>query len=177
MRLAIRALILTAALAVPMLPAPAPAQTTDVRLGGIRTDRNAPVEITADRLEADQAAGRALFTGNVVVTQGPLRLTAPQVEVVYAGDGSGAMDRAVATGGVTMTSGDDAAEGQEAVYTIAEGIIVLTGDVLLTQGPQTLAGQRFTADLDDGTGVMEGRVAVVIPPRADPADGGAARSD
>lgn len=155
------------ALAALLLPATAAAQTTEVQLGGIRTDPDAPVEITADRLEADQNAGLAIFTGDVVMIQGPMRLTAPRVEVFYATDGSGDMDRAHATGGVTMTSGEDAAEGQEAVYTIADGVVVMTGDVLLLQQGQTIAGQRFTANLDDGTGVMEGRVAVVIPPRQD----------
>lgn len=154
-------------LATLLLPAPAAAQSTEVQLGGIRTDPNAPVEITADRLEADQNAGIAVFTGNVVMIQGPMRLTAPRVDVFYATDGSGDMDRAHATGGVTMTSGEDAAEGQEAVYTIADGVVVMTGDVLLLQRGQTIAGQRFTANLDDGTGVMEGRVAVVLPPRQD----------
>lgn len=139
------------------------AQTTEIALGGIRTDRNAPVEITADRLEANQAAGTAVFTGNVVVGQGPLRLTAPRVEVIYAIDDGSRMDRVLASGGVTVASGPDAAEGQEAVYTLADSTIVLTGNVLLTQGATTMAGQRFTANLADGTGRMEGRVAVVIP--------------
>lgn len=170
MTLSLRALALLAlCLAAPS----AGAQSTEVKLGGIRTDPAAPVEITADRLEADQGAGIAIFTGNVVVGQGPLRLTAPRVEVFYATDGSGDMERAHATGGVTMTSGEDAAEGEEAVYTIADGIVVMTGDVLLTQTGRTLAGERFVARLDDGTGVMEGRVAVVIPGRAaDPAQAG-----
>ena len=157
------------ALLVPV--APLWAQSTEIALGGIRTDRNAPVEITADRLEADQAAGTAVFLGNVVVGQGPLRLAAPRVEVIYATGDTGRMERVLASGGVTMTSGSDAAEGQEAVYTLADSTIVMTGDVLLTQGPTTIAGQRFTANLADGTGRMEGRVAVVIPAAPAPADG------
>ena len=39
-------------LAALLLPAAAAAQTTEVQLGGIRSDPNAPVEITADRLQA-----------------------------------------------------------------------------------------------------------------------------
>ena len=148
------------------------AQTTKVALGGIRTDPNAPVEITADRLEADQARGTAVFSGGVVVHQGPLTLAAPRVEVIYASDGSGGMDRVLASGGVTMTSGTDAAEAAEAAYDVSAGVVVMTGNVLLTQGPTTLAGQKFTADLSDGTGVMEGRVAVTIPAREGTGTGG-----
>lgn len=154
-------------LAVLVVAGPAMAQTTEVSLGGIRTDPNAPVEITADRLDADQAAGTAIFTGNVVVIQGPMTLAAPRVEVIYEQDGSGTMDSVLASGGVTMTSGTDMAESDDADYAVESGIMVLTGNVLLTQGPTTMAGERLTANLDDGTGVMEGRVAVVIPGRAE----------
>lgn len=164
----LRALILAAGLAA----GPAVAQTTEVALGGIRTDPDAPVEITADRLEADQAANTAVFTGDVVVVQGPMTMAAPRVDVIYAADGSGVMERVLASGGVTMTSGPDAAEAEDADYTVETGIMVMTGNVLLTQGTTTIAGQRLTAHLDDGTGVMEGRVAVVIPPRQDAETGG-----
>ena len=58
----------------------------------------------------------------------------------------------------------DAAEAQEAVYTIGSGVIVLSGDVLLTQGPSAMAGQKLTINLKDGTGVMEGRVTTTFQP-------------
>ena len=166
LRSPLRALTLSACLFAGV----ATAQTTQVALGGIRTDPNAPVEIEADRLVANQEQGSALFSGNVIVAQGPMILSAPQVEVYYSADGSGGMDRVRASGGVTMTSGTDAAEGQEAVYTVESGVVVMTGNVLLTQGNTTLSGQRFVADLSDGTGVMEGRVSVVIPANPDPAN-------
>lgn len=162
-----RALILAALLAA----GPAAAQTTEIALGGLRTDPNAPVEISADRLEANQTGGNAVFSGNVVVGQGPLRLAAPRVEVVYAADGSGGVDRVLAMGGVTLTSGPDAAEAEQAVFSIESGQVVMMGNVLLTQGATTIAGQRLTANLEDGTGLMEGRVAVVIPSSRDGGDG------
>lgn len=150
-----------------LISAPAAAQTTEVALGGLRTDPDAPVQITADRLQADQDAGTAVFTGDVVVVQGEMVMAAPRVEVFYAADGSGTLDRVHATGGVTLTSPGDAAEGEDAVYTPADTTVVMTGNVLLTQGTTTLAGQMLTADLSQGTGVMEGRVSMLIPAEAE----------
>lgn len=154
-----RALSLVALLAA----TPAAAQTTEVSLGGLRTDPDAPVQITADRLVADQDAGTAVFTGDVVVVQGQMVMAAPRVEVFYAADGSGTLERVHASGGVTLTSEAEAAEGEDAVYTPADSTVVMTGSVLLTQGSTTLAGEMLTADLGQGTGVMEGRVSMLIP--------------
>ena len=68
------------AAAVPVL---ALAQGTQVPFGGLHHDASQPVEITADRLDVDQAAGSAVFTGTVKVGQGTLRLAADRVDVFY----------------------------------------------------------------------------------------------
>ena len=59
------------------------AQGTNVAFGAIKQDTDAPVEVTADELAVDQATGQATFTGNVVIGQGEMRLSAPRVLVVY----------------------------------------------------------------------------------------------
>jgi lipopolysaccharide export system protein LptA len=92
-----------------------------------------------------------------------MRLTAPEVQVDYAADGK-RIARLHATGGVTLANGGEAAEAQEAVYTIDSGQVVMTGDVLLTQGTSALSGKLLTVDLTTGTGVMEGRVQTVFIP-------------
>ena len=81
-------------------------------------DATQPVEITADRLDLDQAAGSAVFTGTVKVGQGTLRLAADRVEVFYAdsaASGTGRVQRMVANGNVTLTNGTEAAEAEHAV--------------------------------------------------------------
>jgi lipopolysaccharide export system protein LptA len=77
------------------------------------------------------------------------------------------IEELVASGGVIVTNLGDAAEAEEAVYTIASGQIVLSGNVLLTQGPAAMAGQKLTINLKDGTGVMEGRVTTTFVPGGD----------
>src|SRR6056297_1297026 len=126
------------------------AQGADVSFGGLRQDTSEPVEIAADRLEIDQDSGAATFSGNVVIGQGEMRLTGARVDVTYSTGEAGEIERLHATGGVTFLSGEEAAEAREAIYTIADGALVMTGDVLLTQGRNTIAGDRLSVDLEAG---------------------------
>jgi lipopolysaccharide export system protein LptA len=142
------------------LSGPAWAQT-NVNLGGIAVDTTAAVEVTADSLSVDQASGKAVFVGNVLIVQGDLRLTAAQVEVVYGTDAS-QISRLIASGGVTFVTADEAAEAQDANYDIATGFLVLTGDVLLTQGPSAISAGQMTINVSDGTATMDGRVRTIL---------------
>lgn len=153
------------------LPVPALSQGAKVAFGGLKQDTSLPVEITADSLEVNQTDGQATFTGNVLVGQGELRLSAARIEVEYDDGGQG-IKTLTATGGVTIVNATDAAEAQEAVYTIASGNVVMTGNVLLTQGPNAISGERLVLNLRDGTGVMEGRVKTVFTPGGGTPTGG-----
>lgn len=139
------------------------AQGMSVGFGGLRQNPDAPIEVTSDSLDVAQADGRAVFTGNVLVVQGDMRLAAEEVRVEY-GSGGGGIDRMHASGGVTLATPDEAAESQEAVYVVATGQLVMTGAVLMTQGAATITGERLVADLRAGTGRMEGRVRTVFQP-------------
>lgn len=154
-----RIFLLTLFLAVQTLPALA--QGTNVAFGTIRQDTSQPVEVTADNLSVDQETGTAIFTGNVLIGQGEMRLSAPRVLVVYRAENKG-IARLEATGGVTLVSGPDAAEAERADYNIDDGTIVMTGDVLLDQGPNALSADRMNIRLDDGTAQMTGRVKTII---------------
>lgn len=152
-----------ALLSLALMAGPALAQQADVRFGGLRQDTTLPVEVNADQLSVDQTNGRAVFSGNVIVTQGDMRLTAGQIEVIYA-EGTTGIERLEATGGVTLVSPQDAAESREAIYTIDSGMVVMTGAVLLTQGDAAISGERLTVNLKDGTGKMDGRVRTIFTP-------------
>jgi lipopolysaccharide export system protein LptA len=137
------------------------AQGTQVAFGAIRQDTSAPVEVSADELNVDQNTGAAEFTGNVVIGQGDMRLSAPRVLVIYRQDEAG-IERLEATGGVTLVSGPDAAESQRADYDIDEGVIVMTGDVLMAQGQSAISADRMTVRLNEGTARMQGRVKTIL---------------
>jgi lipopolysaccharide export system protein LptA len=141
-----------------------------VPFGGVSHDASQPVEITADQLQLDQAAGTAVFTGGVKVGQGALRMAADRIEVFYvegAGGGSGQVERMQASGNVTLSNGSEAAESERATYEVAGGVIELEGDVLLTQGENALSSQSLRIDLNDGTGLLQGRVQTIFQPGAD----------
>lgn len=155
--------ILAVAALASALAAPVRAQEAKIAFGGLAQDTSLPVEVQADTLSVDNANGKAVFDGNVLVGQGEMRLAAARVTVEYGADGK-SIARLLATGGVTIANLADAAEAQQADYSVETGVIVLSGDVLLTQGASALSGQKLTINLKDGTGVMEGRVATTFVP-------------
>lgn len=134
---------------------------TNIAFGGNTANQNAPVEVTADSLSVDQQSGTAIFTGNVVIGQGTLRLAAPKVVVVYRED-SQQISRLQATGGVTLVDGNDAAEAQSADYNLDGRTIVMQGNVLLTQGPTAITSDKMVVNLDSNTAQMTGRVKTVL---------------
>jgi lipopolysaccharide export system protein LptA len=153
-------------LALALHAAPAGAQEANVAFGTIRQDTGLPVEVTADNLTVDQATGTAIFSGNVLIGQGDMRLSAARVLVVYRAENKG-IARLEATGGVTLVSGPDAAEAQRADYNIDDGTIVMTGNVLLAQGASALSADRMSVRLSDGTAEMSGRVRTILQTGSD----------
>ena len=150
----------TAFVVAMLLAAPAFAQT-NINLGGIRADSSAPVEVAADSLTVDQDTGTAVFSGNVVIGQGDLRLSAGSVRVIYD-EATGDITKLNASGGVTFVTATEAAEAQTAVYDLTSGTIVLTGDVLLTQGASALSANQMTVNVNTGTAQRSGRVRTVF---------------
>lgn len=117
-----------------------------------------PVDISADKLDVQHLAGTAVFSGNVVVKQGGLTLTAPSLTAAYTAGGKGGdLDSLTATGGVTITRAaglggatEETATGTTATYTPASQRLVLTGVVTLTRGPSTLSGDKLVYNLATG---------------------------
>ncbi len=159
----IRTMSFTAALVctLGLYSLPAQAQGTQIAFGGLKHDSSLPIEVTSDQLSVDQGTGKALFSGNVIIGQGSMRLSAQTVEVVYASESS-EIARLLASGGVTITNAGEAAEAQRAEYDLESGTVVLTGNVLLTQESSALSGERMVIDLNTGIGRMDGRVKTIL---------------
>lgn len=141
------------------------AAAQQIQFKGLQQDSSLPVEVAADQLSVDQGTGLAVFDGNVVVTQGAMTIKAANARVEYAQDGKG-IAKLYFSGRVTFAGGTEAAQADDAVYTVATGEVVLTGDVLLTQGKTTIAGQKMVYDLQKGTGQMQGRVQTTFTPES-----------
>ena len=117
---------------------------------------NAPVEYAANRIELQDRQDRVVLTGNVVIEQANLRLTAGRTIVDYSDAGSLSIQRISATGGVTVTRGNESARGAVAVYDFNRRVITMTGDVRLQRGGDTLNGGRLTIDLRSGLSSIDG---------------------
>lgn len=139
------------------------AEGTAVGFGGLKGDPTAQVELNADTLTVNQADGSAVFSGHVVVAQGAMKMSADEVRVQYGADKK-AIDTLFATGNVLLVNASDAAQADQAVYTIASGEVVMTGNVLLTQGQAAMSAGKLVIDLKTGVGRMEGRVKTTFVP-------------
>lgn len=159
----LRALGLGLALALAATPAAA-----------VKSDRDQPMDIQADALETRIDEGRATLTGNVLITQGTMRVSAARA--VVSQDERQRVKRAVLEG-QPATLGQDLDDGgrldaraRVIDYDVASGIVVLTGAVEIDQPRGSLRGERVTYDLNTGqlTGGGEGvpgRVSLRINPK------------
>ena len=121
---------------------------------------NAPVDVTADRIEVQDRSDRAIFAGNVHVTQAELSLETPRLTVAYSGgQGGGAnvqIRRLDAAGGVVVKSPSETARGDFGIYDLDRKLITLIGNVELTRQNDRVSGARLVIDLDSGRAVVDG---------------------
>jgi lipopolysaccharide export system protein LptA len=121
---------------------------------------NAPVDVTAERIEVQDRADRAIFAGNVHVTQAELTLDTPRLTVAYSGgQGTNAnvqIRRLDAAGGVTVKSPSETAHGDFGIYDLDRKLITLIGNVQLNREQNQVNGARLVIDLDSGRAVVDG---------------------
>jgi len=117
---------------------------------------NAPVDVNADRIEVQDRADRAIFVGNVHVTQEELTLDTQRLTVAYSSNGGVQIRRLDAAGGVTVRSPSETAKGDFGIYDLDHKWITVIGNVQLTRGPNVVNGQRLVINLDSGRAVVDG---------------------
>ncbi len=124
-------------------------------------DSSAPVDVSANRIEVQERADRALFVGDVHVKQGELTLDTARLTVAYQSAGGVQINRLDASGGVVVRSPSETARGRFGVYDLDRKLITLVGDVVLTRGGSQIVGSRLVIDLDSGRAVIDGGPAGV----------------
>ncbi|GGO92795.1 LptA/OstA family protein [Stakelama pacifica] len=124
-----------------------------------RHNTNAPIDFSADQIELQDKANRAILSGSVAVRQGEMTLDSARMTVHYTGQivgGSPQVSRLDASGNVVITRPDQKARSQYAVYDLNSRVVTLLGNVTLNQGGNVLNGGRVTINLDTGRATIDG---------------------
>ncbi|MFC3283574.1 lipopolysaccharide transport periplasmic protein LptA [Litchfieldella rifensis] len=119
-------------------------------------DASAPIEVVADRLELDDRAGTAIYTGDVDIQQGSMQLTGERVEIQR--NDAGEVSRATATGDRAYIEQKPAPDepvvrgwGRTIIYHAAERRVELIDQAELHQGHDTFDGGYVEYYLDRRT--------------------------
>lgn len=151
--------------------APAQNQNTGVpnALQGFSQNRDQPVKIEAAALEVRDKDKTAIFSGNVVVTQGDVIMKCKDLVVFYDQDdpkgggktatkgsmkaaepgpgGRQSIRRLEARGGVVVIQKEQTATGAIGIFEMKTNTVTLEGGVVITQGTNVLRGDRLVVDL------------------------------
>ncbi|HUG46136.1 MAG TPA: LptA/OstA family protein [Sphingomicrobium sp.] len=122
---------------------------------------NAPIDVSANRIEVHERADRAIFVGDVRVSQADLVLITQRLTVAYESAGGIQIERLDASGGVTVRSPSETANGDFGIYDLERKLITLVGNVRLSRGGSQIAGSRLVIDLSSGRAVIDGGPAGV----------------
>lgn len=127
------------------------AQQTIISKGMVNP--NAPVEITSSDMSVDQKTGLVVYSGNVLVHQGDVRLRANLMRAKL----EGSKPRQIyADGKVVIDSPSGVATGDNGVYDVDPRIVTLTGHVVLTQNQNVLRGEKLVVNLVTGVAKLDG---------------------
>jgi lipopolysaccharide export system protein LptA len=146
----------------------------------IGIDRDSPIEIASDRLDAYNDRRIVVFSGNAVATQGGLAIRSDRLTLHYRdqqkptnqssgepGD-AGNLESVEAKGHVVITEGERAVTGDEAVFDQDSRKITMTGNAVMREGDNVIRGDRIVVFLNENRGVVESteskRVTATIYP-------------
>lgn len=142
-------------------------------IASFRTDPNAPVDIEADQLDANDTAKVATFRGDVKVKQGAFLMRTPEMQAFYTGEagmgdvagtddpgkpkGAAAqLTRIEAKRKVIVTSKDgQTVTGDQGVFDAKANTVTVSGDVVLSQGQNVVRGTRLVIDMTNGESTIE----------------------
>lgn len=137
------------------------------RSGGILPGASAkdPLNIDAGKLDYFEKEQKLVYSGSVIVTNGPSTLKASRITIFLDGKAAAAPaggtsnDRVKhidADGPVTMVSKDQIGTGDKGSYDKAENKVYLTGNVTLTEGDNIVKGDRLVYDVTTGVASVQG---------------------
>jgi len=121
--------------------------------GALSTDKDQPIEIEADSAELDDKKGVTLYEGNVVVTQGSIRMTGDRMTVNYTKENE--LDTVVLTGKPAtyrqLPDKSDVYDESEALqmeFYKSKNLIVLINRAKVKQKDVRFSGDRIEYDTE-----------------------------
>ena len=138
------------------------------RSGGILPGASAkdPLNIDAGKLDYFEKEQKLVYSGSVIVTNGPSTLKASRITIFLDGKGAAAPPEGGASndrvrhidadGPVTMVSKDQIGTGDRGSYDKGENKVYLTGNVTLTEGDNIVKGDRLVYDVTTGVASVQG---------------------
>lgn len=123
------------------------------------TDDNAPVTGSAD--DVDYRPNLTIFSGQVDVRQGEVRILSDRMRVhttdSTAGAGEiGGAHKIEAIGNFYYLTPEQEVRGDKGVYTKANETFTVTGDVVLLQQENVVTGEKLVYNLNTGTATVSG---------------------
>jgi lipopolysaccharide export system protein LptA len=155
-------------LAAGILTGAAMAQQMTITKG--MSNPNAPIDLSADNMAADQNTGMVVYTGNVIVHQGEVKLRADKMRAKLVGNNP---SQIYADGRVVIDAPSGIATGESGVYDVDPRLITLTGKVVLTKDKNVLRGHKLVVNLITGQATLDGgqgkggRVQALFTPKND----------
>ena len=147
----VASMLSAAALAAAAAPAP------NASLG---LDSSQPIAVNADSFLADLKNETGTYTGNVIVTQGQVRLHADEVTVHAPGGRAARME---ASGNVIVDSPSGQAVGDTGTYDVPQQTIRLTGNVVLTKDANVMRGNALEVSMATGLARLTAGTANAAP--------------
>lgn len=146
-----------------------------------KIDKNQPIQIVSDRLDAYNDKKLVVFSGNAVATQGDRIIKSDQLLLYYRKDPSehekkvpknagemGELEKIEAKGHVIITQAERIVTGDDAVFFQDTQKIVMTGHAVMREGRNIIRGDKIVVFLDEDRGIVESnenkRVKAIIYP-------------
>lgn len=135
---------------------------------------DAPLNVDAKSIDVLDANSKAIFSGDVRITQGDMKLNADTVTVFYSRSKKGGdptIERLDAQNNVKLVTPTESASGRYGIYDVTQKTITLVGAVTLTRGESVLHGARLAIDLETGRSKLDGAGTPAAPGQAATAGG------
>ena len=130
-------------------------------------DRQEPIEITSDRMRSENGGQKIIFSGNVVIVQAGMAITADIMEVYNTPDKK-QTEEIVAIGNVDIVRGEKRMKGDRAVYLYQLQKIILTGSpkAIAWEGKDIIEGREMIFLIEKDRFIVNERVRAKLFPKS-----------